>query len=82
MATEAITTALAQRRLLAAIGGLRDVPVEDCGESGDPFISVAHGLEFAASLTAEAGQPHVARIYINLGSLLLAVRADLLEKTQ
>lgn len=72
-------TEAAQRKLLEAIADLRAVSVEDCGESGDPFISLAAGIQTATYLAAAAGQPEVARVYINLGSLVLAVRDDLEE---
>ena len=75
-----MTTEAAQRRLLETIADLREVPRVDCGVSGDPFLSIAAGLEAAAVFAAGTEQPQVARIYVALGCLVLAVRGDFTTK--
>lgn len=73
------TTEAEQRRLLEAVSELRHLPPEDCGESRDPFLAVAQGIYVAAEVTADT-HPHIGRVYVALGRLVLAVRHDLNEK--
>lgn len=74
-----MTPEVAQRRLMGSIADLGRTKGLDIGESPDPLAALAVGLNHAVMVAIDSGQLEVARVYTNLGSLVLAVREELKE---
>lgn len=71
-----MTTEIAQRCLLEALGELRNTPGLDIGQQSDPLAALLVGIHEATGFAEAMGQPGIARVYAALGDLVSAVRED------